>query len=147
MVLGYLYFLQIFNMKQSWIYAILIARINVNQWQHSNVIVCFSGHLQPAVMFSIKPFQLGRGPSCSAFRKILALRYNISTASSGEDDGRWLIRSLIGVNWIFDKALNTGWVHQCNFTPTLFATTLLFVTFASLFTLWSGAFFSPLNKQ
>ena len=73
-------------------------------------------------MFSIKPFQLVCSPSHSVFQKIQALSDNISTASSYEDDGSCLIRSFIGVNLIFDKALNAGWVHQCSLTPTHFAT-------------------------
>ena len=105
------------------------------------VIVLLSGCLQPAVMFSIKPFQLGRCPSRSVFQKILALCHNISTASCDEGDRSWLIRSFIGVNLIFDNALNAGWVYKCNFTPILFATSLLAITFASLFLLWHGILF------
>ena len=71
-------------------------------------IVLFSACLQPAAMFSIKPSQLGHGPSCFAFRKILALYHNISTAISDEDNESWLIRSFIGVNLIFYKGLNAG---------------------------------------
>ena len=65
----------------------------------------------------------------------------IVSQSSDKDNGSWLTRSFTGVNLIFHKALNAAWVYQCNFTPTLLETSLLFANFASRFILWSGIIF------
>ena len=82
----------------------LITRIKVNQRQRSNFT--FYWRLNPAVMFSIKLFQLGNDSSRSASLKILPIFHNISPASSNKDDRSLLIRYFIGVNFIFDKVVN-----------------------------------------
>ena len=70
----------------------------------------------------MKPCQFGRGPCLSAFLKILAECYNISTDSSVELAGGFATKSSIGTTSNFERVFTLGCSYHLTFIDTFFPT-------------------------